>query len=90
VLNGSGQSVAQHDSSPLDGRLPTSSWQAGDIRFDSHTLTLPANLPPGRYDVGVKIYWYGDRKPLPVAGAEPGKADYFVVGQVALPLAADR
>jgi hypothetical protein len=85
MLTSNGQLVAQHDSSPLNGRLPTSGWQAGDIRFDSHTLTLPADLAPGRYEVGVKIYWYGDRKPLPVVGAAPGRSDYFVVGQVDIP-----
>ncbi len=85
VLDSRGQLVAQHDSAPLNGRLPTSGWQAGDLRFDSHSLTLPANLLPGRYDVGVKIYWYGDSKPLPVVGAGPGGSDYFIVGQVETP-----
>ncbi len=79
VLDPSGQLIAQHDSPPLDGHSPTSGWQAGDLRFDDHHLTLPADLPPGEYSIGVKVYWYGDAKPLPVTGTNP---EYYVVGSI--------
>jgi Dolichyl-phosphate-mannose-protein mannosyltransferase len=83
LLDQAGQLVAQHDSPPLDGRSPTSAWQTGDLRFDHHSLTLPADLPAGRYDVGVKIYWYGDAKPLPVK--DSAQPDYFVLQSIVLP-----
>jgi hypothetical protein len=77
VLDQDRRLVAQHDSPPLDGRSPTSSWLTGDLRFDYHSLTLPADLPPGRYSVAVKVYWYGDGKPLIVSGENP---EYYVIG----------
>jgi hypothetical protein len=32
-------------------------------------MTLPANLPPGKYQIGADVYWYGDRQRLPVGGS---------------------
>jgi hypothetical protein len=77
VLNSSGQLVTQHDAPPFEGRSPTDQWQPGDARFDSHRLVLPSDLAPGQYQIGLKVYWYGDGKPLPVNGERP--ADYFVL-----------
>ncbi len=85
VLDPSGQLVAQHDSPPLDGHSPTTGWQTGDLRFDHHNLTLPADLPPGRYAVGVKIYWYGDAKPLPVSKVGSETSDYAALGSLEFP-----
>jgi len=83
LLNADGQLVAQHDSSPLDGHSPTSAWQGGDVRFDSHTIRRPAGLPPGKYEIAVKIYWYGDGKPLTVVNPSRS-SEYFVIGSVNL------
>ncbi|NDJ86315.1 MAG: hypothetical protein GYB66_10545 [Chloroflexi bacterium] len=51
--------AAQHDSPPLDGHSPTLAWNAGDFYFDSHALDI-TNVPPGRYFVGVKVYYFLD------------------------------
>jgi hypothetical protein len=80
LLDSSGNSVTQNDSSPFEGRAPTSDWQAGDVKFDSHSLT--ANLAPGEYQVGGKIYWYADPKPLSVTGADTGTSNYFLTGKI--------
>jgi mannosyltransferase len=85
VLNSSGQLVAQHDAPPFEGRSPTDQWQSGDARFDSHRLALPPNLPPGQYQIGLKVYWYGDEKPLPVTHVSGRPADYFVLRQIEIP-----
>lgn len=67
LLNTSGAPVFNQDSPPLDGKSPTTSWKPGDLRFDSHLVNLPTNLPSGQYAVGVTIYWYADpNNPLPV------------------------
>ncbi|MEP7289486.1 MAG: glycosyltransferase family 39 protein [Chloroflexota bacterium] len=84
LLDPSGRSVINHDSSPLDGRAPTSTWQLGEVRFDSATLTLPANLPAGTYSLAVKIYYYVDQKPLPVTANGAARSEYFVVQHMAL------
>lgn len=76
VRNSTGWTIAQHDGPPLDGQAPTSTWQPKALQFDVHYLTLPEDLPAGDYHLGVKVYWYGDGQPLPVA--VPGK---FGVGE---------
>lgn len=48
LLDENGAVLAQHDSSPRDGRYPTSAWRAGDLVPDAHPLSVPA-LPPGAH-----------------------------------------
>jgi hypothetical protein len=67
VLDQAGNLVAQHDGPPLEGASPTSAWQPGVLKFDPHHVVLPATLSPGLYQLGLKVYWYGDRQPLPVS-----------------------
>ncbi len=80
LLSSDGRLIAQHDGVPLDGHAPTSAWQTGDLRLDSHRITLPPDLPSDEYILGVKVYWYADPTPLSVEGAE-----YFVLGRQRLP-----
>ncbi len=51
-----GENVAQGDGPPVDGWYPTSSWTAEEIVDDSHTFSLPEDIPPGVYDLVVG--WY--------------------------------
>jgi hypothetical protein len=37
------------------GRLPASDWRPGTVLADWHTLALPADLPPGRYDLSITV-----------------------------------
>jgi hypothetical protein len=48
--------LAQHDSWPANGLLPTSQWRVDDYVQDRHTLTLPADLPAGVYRLAVVVY----------------------------------
>jgi mannosyltransferase len=66
LFDGAQHVVAQNDGQP--GELPTSQWQVGDLHFDRHSITIPANLAEGSYQIGVGVYWYGDQRPLPVDG----------------------
>jgi hypothetical protein len=75
ILDGAGAVRADHNGPPSD--KPTTQWKAGDVYFDRHTLTLPADLPAGRYSLVVKVYWYGDNQALPVDG-QP----YATIGEV--------
>lgn len=75
IMDSSGTVRTQHDGPP-DGQ-PTTQWKPGESHFDRHILTIPSDLPPGDYRIGVQVYWYGDRQPLPVNG-QP----YAMVGQV--------
>lgn len=51
-----GQPLAQGDSQPQNGAYPTSLWNPGDVVADTHTLTIPPNLPAGSYRLLVGLY----------------------------------
>jgi 4-amino-4-deoxy-L-arabinose transferase-like glycosyltransferase len=56
LLDTGERAVTQHDSQPQDGRYPTSIWDAGEVVADSHLLSLPPDLPAGRYGLKVGLY----------------------------------
>ncbi len=66
LLTPDGGLVAQHDGRPLYGYLPTSDWSPGDIVPDRHRLPLPADLPPGRYQLIAGMYALETLERLPV------------------------
>jgi hypothetical protein len=37
---------------------PTTGWPTAEIMLDHHELTLPPELPPGRYTLYAVVYWY--------------------------------
>jgi hypothetical protein len=51
-----GHLVAQADGDPLLGMYPVWAWQGGETIHDERYVTLPSNLPPGGYRVGVGLY----------------------------------
>jgi hypothetical protein len=75
LLDTGGIVRSQHDGFPARGTAPTSSWTPGQFVFDGHTLDL-ADLPPGDYSIGVKLYTYWDGAILQTAGGE----DYAILG----------
>ncbi|MFN2291104.1 MAG: ArnT family glycosyltransferase [Anaerolineae bacterium] len=80
LVDGAGQLVAQTDSPPVGGSLPTSSWQQDEIIVDRHGLPLPAELGPGHYElrVGMVDPSTGDR--LPVVDRQGQRLDSVVAG----------
>ncbi len=83
LLDAQGNFLAQADSEPGGGALPTSGWLPGEYLADRHTLTVrpgaaagPATLVVGLYDprTGERVPWRG------VAG-QPS-ADQFVLPTV--------
>ena len=73
VRDASGATVAQQDSLPLGGAYPTSRWLPEENVFDPHTIELPPDLPPGRYDVWAGLYRLDTLERLPVAGDTSGE-----------------
>lgn len=55
LLDAAGQIVAQSDALP-NGGYTTDRWVAGEVVTDTHRLTLPAALPPGRYQLAAGLY----------------------------------
>ncbi len=47
---------AQGDSKPQNGFYSTLYWQPGERVVDSHTFSLPPDLPPGHYDLLFGFY----------------------------------
>ncbi|MFP3895679.1 MAG: ArnT family glycosyltransferase [Anaerolineales bacterium] len=56
VLDGEGNVVTQSDGFPLEDRYPTSQWQREQLLGDRHTLSVPANTPPGTYRFAAGMY----------------------------------
>lgn len=70
LLNGDWQVVAQEDTQPQAGGAPTTTWLAGEILTDPHTLSLPLDLPPGDYRLIMGMYdpITGSRMPVSTGG----------------------
>jgi hypothetical protein len=51
-----GQRWAQHDTQPLFGMAPTTRWEVNELVRDHYRLELPADLPPGEYQIFVGLY----------------------------------
>lgn len=71
LRDASGRTVAQADATPhWYGPLPTSQWPAGITVLDAHALALPADLPPGVYDVVVGWYYWETQERLALLDAD--------------------
>ncbi|MCW5850848.1 MAG: glycosyltransferase family 39 protein [Anaerolineae bacterium] len=56
LVDAGGQLRAQSDSPPAGGTRPTTGWVEGEVVADTVQLTLPADLPPGRYHLLTGLY----------------------------------
>jgi Dolichyl-phosphate-mannose-protein mannosyltransferase len=62
-VRGKGETLwAGHDSWPLEGDAPTSTWTVGQLIKETRTLTLKPETPPGDYDVEVGLYDEGGKR----------------------------
>lgn len=72
----SGIPVAQQDARPVGGSFPTTAWTPGQLVNDVYRVMLPANVPPGRYQIRVGMYPKGQpqiHRRLPIV--DPGRAE---------------
>jgi hypothetical protein len=79
-----GTVVAQSDAQPSwVVPWPTSHWLPGRPALDSHQLPLPADLPPGRYEVQAGLYHWETLERLPVLDETMQPvSDYAVLGEI--------
>jgi hypothetical protein len=56
LVDESGMVRAQQDGMPVNGAYSTALWLPGEFVTDTHTLTLPSDLPPGDYGLEVGLY----------------------------------
>lgn len=74
LLDAAGKLVAQDDSQPDHGRLPTSFWDPGDRVADGHRLALPAGAT-GAYTLVASLYLAPNGARLPVTQDGAPRAD---------------
>ncbi|MCP4537982.1 MAG: hypothetical protein GY832_12635 [Chloroflexi bacterium] len=82
LLDGAGQLVAQHDAEPGDGIKPTTVWEPGQGLIDRYGISLPPDLPPGRYPLIIGLYHVvtGERLAVTLDGEPIG--DHLVLFDV--------
>lgn len=78
LLDEDGQLVAQYDDVPGQRGYPTTVWAAPQDWQEMAALDLPADLPPGTYELYAGWYRYPDITRLGVNGDGPRAADGYV------------
>ena len=61
---------SQHDGDPSGDFAPTTRWVPGELVPDTQHLTLPADLPPGRYNIWAGMYEFPTARNLTVLSAD--------------------
>jgi hypothetical protein len=81
LLDAGNNIVAGHDTQPVNNTYPTTLWSPGERILDRHTLPTPASLPPGRYHLGIGLYYQptGERLPLPFAEGRPDPQGRLII-----------
>jgi 4-amino-4-deoxy-L-arabinose transferase-like glycosyltransferase len=70
LVDGDGNLRAQEDARPRYGRFPTYLWMPGPVIVDVHQVSLPSDLEPGTYVLGVGLYPWPAGSRLPAVGAD--------------------
>lgn len=73
LRDASNQTVLSADHQPYQGLLPTSTWPAGSVIQEVIWLSLPADLPPGRYPIYVGLYYPDTLERLPLRSDTSGE-----------------
>jgi mannosyltransferase len=82
LLDGAGQLVAQHDTEPGGGLMPTDTWQPGQAVTDRCGILLPADLSPGSYTLVVALYHSTGGERLPVTLDGDPVSDHLVLSDI--------
>jgi hypothetical protein len=83
-LDEEGDLFGQHDGVPGIGERPTSQWMAGQRVFDTHTIQIDSQVPPGRYSLLVGMYGWPSLERLPAFLPDGSRwpDDRILLGQV--------
>ena len=73
VRNALGDTVAQVDGQPYEGRYPTSQWRTGEALAQQIEVALPLGLAAGPYSIYVGLYRLDTMARLPLAGDTSGE-----------------
>ncbi|NJN93045.1 MAG: hypothetical protein HC875_02615 [Anaerolineales bacterium] len=72
------------DHQPYQGLAPTSSWPAGGVIQEVIWLSLPADLPPGSYNLYVGLYHPDTLERLPLSADISGE-NALILGPLVIP-----
>jgi hypothetical protein len=75
IIDDTGRLWSQTDSRPVQYASNTNRWPPGQVILDRHELTLPPEMPAGRYQVRVGLYNEADGQRLPVVDAQGAPLD---------------
>jgi hypothetical protein len=80
LLDDNDEIRSQSDSEPDHGAHPTTSWLAGEVIRDAHTLTLPSSLSSAPYRLEIGLYDPQTGERLPFVDAQGAiTADHIVL-----------
>ena len=69
LLGPDGDRYGQHDSIPVGGSRPTTSWLVGDTIVDEYQIQIAQDAPPGEYQLAVGMYDFSTGQRLPAFDA---------------------
>lgn len=81
LVNAQGAVVSQRAVTPVGGFGLMTGWQPGGLYRDNHALTLPADLPPGEYELWVLVFDWRTGINLPLQD-QPG--NHLVVRKISV------
>jgi hypothetical protein len=64
LRNSADERIIDADGPPASGGRPTTQWRTGEVIIDDRRLTIPADLPPGRYWLVIGSYRWPSLEPL--------------------------
>jgi hypothetical protein len=70
LLDSEGRLRAQKDNPPVNGLLPTSAWEVGEIIQDRYIIPLDPDLLPGEYQLEIGMYQLETGQRLPIVNDE--------------------
>ena len=79
LLDQDGRLRAQVDRPPVAGFRPTSAWEPGELIRDNYGLALPADLPPGDYQLITGLYLPATMERLVVSTTAGAQLDDYVL-----------
>ena len=87
LVDAEGHGVAGVDEPVLGGLYQPDLWPQGTTMPDRHRLSLPPDLPPGRYRLDLGLYYPGQAdRPLSVSGRDRFPLASLTVGEGSAPL----
>jgi uncharacterized membrane protein len=68
LLDSAGTVLTEQVDKPVAGTYPTAWWAAGELVRDPHSLAIPADAAPGRYQLALSLVRAADGRPVQVSG----------------------